>query len=82
MHVIAVQFEYVVDSFDLDLSERVLVQRVHVKCSLAFRATPHTRDRLQYRWHIQPSFKEVCAPRKHESPCLQGTPCQFWGRCR
>ncbi len=42
MHVIAVQLEYVVDSFDLDLSEREFIQRFHVKSGLTLRATPHT----------------------------------------
>ena len=47
MHVLAVQFEYVVDSFDLDLSQRMFVQWIHVKCGLTFRATPRTRGRWQ-----------------------------------
>ena len=47
MQVLAVQFEYVVDSFNLDLSQREFVQRFHVKCSLTLRATPRTIDRGQ-----------------------------------
>src|ERR1035437_3682696 len=80
MHVLAVQFEYVVDSLDLDLSQRMFVQRIHVKCSLTLRTTPRTRGRCQKRSHNQPSFKEVCEPRKHESPRVSKDPKPVWGR--